>query len=119
MNTHAVKLRVEAKMPKDCIFWLEADGWTGICEELSVQLKAAVLRTWKGQWKRHYRSTSRLFCVKIPRQVRSRLREVIRYQNPPHFNNVRQALLQLRVLRLGLLQHGDVGFRYFPYGVRD
>ena len=36
MTPHAVKLQVEAKVPKDCIFWLEADGWTGICEELSV-----------------------------------------------------------------------------------
>jgi len=41
MNTHAVKLRVEAKMPKDCIFWLEADGWTGICEELSVTVQGS------------------------------------------------------------------------------
>jgi hypothetical protein len=45
MTPHAVKLQVEAKVPKDCTFWLEADGWTGICNELSVVFKAAVLRT--------------------------------------------------------------------------
>jgi hypothetical protein len=39
MNTHAVKLQVEAKLRKDCIFWLEADGWTGICKELSVTVQ--------------------------------------------------------------------------------
>jgi predicted RNase H-like HicB family nuclease len=39
MTPHAVKLQVEAKVPKDCIFWLEADGWTGICEDLSVTVQ--------------------------------------------------------------------------------
>ena len=39
MNTHAVKLQVEAKVPKECIFWLEADGWIGMCEELSVTVQ--------------------------------------------------------------------------------
>ena len=39
MNTHAVKLQVEAKVPKECLFWLEADGWTGVCEELSIAIQ--------------------------------------------------------------------------------
>jgi len=39
MNTHAVKLQVEAKVPKECIFWSEADGWTGVCEELSITIQ--------------------------------------------------------------------------------
>jgi hypothetical protein len=37
--THAVNLQVEAKVTKACIFRLEADGWTGICEELSVTVQ--------------------------------------------------------------------------------
>jgi predicted RNase H-like HicB family nuclease len=41
MTPHAVKLQVEAKVPKDCIFWLEADGWAGICEELSVTVQGS------------------------------------------------------------------------------
>jgi predicted RNase H-like HicB family nuclease len=41
MTPHAVKLQVEAKVPKDCIFWLEADGWTGICEDLSVTVQGS------------------------------------------------------------------------------
>jgi hypothetical protein len=41
MTPHAVKLQVEAKVAKDCIFWLEADGWTGICEELSVTVQGS------------------------------------------------------------------------------
>jgi predicted RNase H-like HicB family nuclease len=39
MTPHAVKLQVEAKVPKDCIFWLDADGWTGICEDLSITVQ--------------------------------------------------------------------------------
>jgi predicted RNase H-like HicB family nuclease len=41
MTPHAVKLQVEAKVPKDCTFWLEADGWTGICKELSVTVQGS------------------------------------------------------------------------------
>jgi hypothetical protein len=41
MTPNAVKLQVEAKVPKDCIFWLEADGWTGICNELSVTVQGS------------------------------------------------------------------------------
>ncbi|PYV94169.1 MAG: hypothetical protein DMG89_26085 [Acidobacteria bacterium] len=26
-------------MPKECLFWLEADGWTGVCEELSIAIQ--------------------------------------------------------------------------------
>jgi hypothetical protein len=33
------KLQVEAKVPKDCIFWLEVDGWTGTCKELSATVQ--------------------------------------------------------------------------------
>jgi len=38
MTAHAVKLKVSANVPKDCIFQLEGDGWNGICEELSVSV---------------------------------------------------------------------------------
>jgi predicted RNase H-like HicB family nuclease len=41
MNNHAVKLHVEAKVPKECVFWLEADGWKGICEELAVTVQGS------------------------------------------------------------------------------
>jgi predicted RNase H-like HicB family nuclease len=41
MTPNAVKLQGEAKVPKDCIFWLEADGWTGICKELSVTVQGS------------------------------------------------------------------------------
>jgi hypothetical protein len=41
MTPNAVKLQVEAKVPKDCIFWLEADGWTGTCKELSVTVQGS------------------------------------------------------------------------------
>jgi predicted RNase H-like HicB family nuclease len=33
--------KVEAKVPKDCIFLLEADGWKGICERLSVTVQGS------------------------------------------------------------------------------
>jgi hypothetical protein len=36
MTAHAVKLKVVASVPKDCRFWLEDDGWNGVCEELSL-----------------------------------------------------------------------------------
>jgi hypothetical protein len=38
MTAHAVKLKVIAGVPKDCSFWLEDDGWKGVCEELSVKI---------------------------------------------------------------------------------
>jgi hypothetical protein len=41
MSPHAVKLQVEPKVPKDCIFWLEADGWTGVCNELLVTVQGS------------------------------------------------------------------------------
>ena len=41
MAPHAVKLQVQAKGPKDCIFWFEADGWTGICEDLSITVQGS------------------------------------------------------------------------------
>lgn len=36
MPAHAVKLKVSANIPTDCSFWLEGDGWNGVCEELSI-----------------------------------------------------------------------------------
>jgi len=39
MTTHAVKLEVIAGVPEDCSFWLEDDGWNGVCEDLSVKVR--------------------------------------------------------------------------------
>ena len=36
MQPNAVKLSVTASVPMDCVFWPEDEGWTGVCEELSV-----------------------------------------------------------------------------------
>ena len=36
MDPKAVKVPVTASIPVDCIFWTEADGWTGTCAELSL-----------------------------------------------------------------------------------
>jgi hypothetical protein len=36
MQPNAVKLSVTASVPMNCVFWPEDDGWTGVCEELSV-----------------------------------------------------------------------------------
>jgi hypothetical protein len=36
MTAQAIKLKVTASVPKDCIFQLEHDGWKGVCDELSV-----------------------------------------------------------------------------------
>jgi predicted RNase H-like HicB family nuclease len=41
MTTRAVKLKVSANAPKDCNFWLEAEGWNGVCEELSVNVRGS------------------------------------------------------------------------------
>jgi hypothetical protein len=41
MTAHAVKLKVIAGVPKDCSFWLEDDGWNGVCEELSVTVRGS------------------------------------------------------------------------------
>ena len=39
MTARAVKLKVFASVPKDCSFWLEDDGWNGVCEELSLAVR--------------------------------------------------------------------------------
>ena len=39
MTGHVVKLKVIAGVPEDCSFWLENDGWNGVCEELSVSVR--------------------------------------------------------------------------------
>ena len=36
MKSEAVSLPVIAGVPLDCSFWLEDDGWSGVCERLSV-----------------------------------------------------------------------------------
>jgi len=41
MTTHAVKLKVIAGVPEDCSFWLEDDGWNGVCEELSLTVRGS------------------------------------------------------------------------------
>jgi predicted RNase H-like HicB family nuclease len=63
MNTHAVKLQVEAKVPKECVFWLEADGWKGICEELAVTVQGSsfedVKRTMEATLQEHIETVLR------------------------------------------------------------
>jgi predicted RNase H-like HicB family nuclease len=41
MTARALKLKVSANVPKDCNFWLEDDGWNGVCEELSVNVRGS------------------------------------------------------------------------------
>jgi predicted RNase H-like HicB family nuclease len=41
MIARAVKLKVFASIPKDCSFWLEDDGWNGVCEELSLTVRGS------------------------------------------------------------------------------
>jgi predicted RNase H-like HicB family nuclease len=41
MTARAVKLKVFANVPKDCSFWLEDDGWNGVCEELAVTVRGS------------------------------------------------------------------------------
>jgi predicted RNase H-like HicB family nuclease len=41
MTSHAVKLKVIVGVPKDCSFWLEDDGWNGVCEELSITVRGS------------------------------------------------------------------------------
>jgi hypothetical protein len=41
MTAQAIKLKVTASVPKDCIFQLEDDGWNGVCDELSVTVRGS------------------------------------------------------------------------------
>ena len=41
MDSQAVKVPVIAPIPVECIFWPEADGWTGECTELSLTVRGA------------------------------------------------------------------------------
>ena len=41
MAIHAVALRVSANVPEDCSFWLDDDGWHGVCENLSLTVRGS------------------------------------------------------------------------------
>jgi predicted RNase H-like HicB family nuclease len=41
MTAHVVKLKVIAGIAKDCSFWTEDDGWSGVCEELAITVRGS------------------------------------------------------------------------------
>jgi hypothetical protein len=41
MKSQAVTLQVIAGVPLDCSFWPEDDGWSGVCERLSVIVRGS------------------------------------------------------------------------------
>ena len=41
MKSEAVSLPVIAGIPLDCSFWPEDDGWSGVCERLSVIVRGS------------------------------------------------------------------------------
>ena len=41
MKSEAVTLPVIAGVPLDCSFWHEDDGWSGVCERLSVIVRGS------------------------------------------------------------------------------
>ena len=41
MKSEAVSLPVIAGIPLDCGFWPEDDGWSGVCERLSVIVRGS------------------------------------------------------------------------------
>ena len=41
MKSEAVSLPVIAGVPLDCSFWPEDDGWSGVCERLSVIVRGS------------------------------------------------------------------------------
>lgn len=40
---HAVSLQLFLRMPFHCSLWLDADGWTGVCERTSVTVRGGSL----------------------------------------------------------------------------
>ena len=61
MTTHAVKLKVSANIPTDCSFWLEDDGWNGVCEELSI-----TVRRLRSSHRLRAKNCNRWGCLPIP-----------------------------------------------------
>ena len=41
MKSEAVSLKVVAGIPVDCSFWPEDDGWSAVCEKLSVIVRGS------------------------------------------------------------------------------
>ena len=41
MTIHAVTLSISANVVKDCSFWLEDDGWNGVCEDTAVNVRGS------------------------------------------------------------------------------
>ena len=73
MTIHAVTLRVSANVPEDCSFWLDDDGWNGVCEDFASLCVGALLWMPRGKWRRHCWRISRTSCVSIPGSVERRL----------------------------------------------
>jgi hypothetical protein len=73
MTAHAVKLKVIAGVPKDCSFWLEDDGWNGVCEELSVTVQGSSFEDTKTKMEQLYGRTSRASCGSIRVRVGTEL----------------------------------------------
>ena len=41
MASQAVSLKVVAPIPIECNFWIEDDGWSGVCQQLGIAIRAA------------------------------------------------------------------------------
>ena len=41
MTSQAINLKVVAPIPIDCNFWIQDDGWSGVCQTLGVGIHAA------------------------------------------------------------------------------
>jgi hypothetical protein len=39
--THAVKLPVTAPVSLECEFWIDSDGWNGVCQEFSITVRSS------------------------------------------------------------------------------
>jgi hypothetical protein len=41
MTSQAIKIKVTASVPNDCVFQLVDDNWKGVCAELSITVRGS------------------------------------------------------------------------------
>ena len=69
MTSQAIKLKVTASIPKDCIFQLEDDGWNGVCEDMAVNVRGDSFEDAKREMESALEAHIESVLLSIPGQV--------------------------------------------------
>jgi hypothetical protein len=64
MTARAVKLKVVVRVPKDCSFWAEDDGWNGFSEDMSITVRGTGFEDAKSKMEEALREQIEILILK-------------------------------------------------------